>query len=146
MSFNDRGYAHLRFAEASLSQSEKVNAGANTAKYMSASRWAEACVSTSYLIISIHVGYFPVSPFFSFKVKRIGRIKLIPNKTIHSKTNRLKELKIVKKMNDRNNKVVQIIWKFIRFIAALLSPIILSFLLNHKIMGKIIFPDRKSVV
>jgi len=37
---NDRGYAHLRFAGASLSQSEKVKAGANTARCMSASRWA----------------------------------------------------------------------------------------------------------
>ena len=35
---NDRGYAQLRSARDSLSQSEKVNAGANTAKYMSASR------------------------------------------------------------------------------------------------------------
>jgi len=37
---NDRGYAHLRFAGASLSQSEKVNAGANTSKCMSTSRCA----------------------------------------------------------------------------------------------------------
>jgi len=35
---NDRGYAHLRFAGASLSQSEKVNAGADAAKCMSTSR------------------------------------------------------------------------------------------------------------
>ncbi|HEY5592368.1 MAG TPA: hypothetical protein VIK55_15300, partial [Paludibacter sp.] len=36
--YNDRGYAHLRFAGASLSQSDKVNAGANTAKCMSTNR------------------------------------------------------------------------------------------------------------
>jgi len=40
MAANDRAYAHLRFAGASLSQSDKVKAGANTAKYMSASRLA----------------------------------------------------------------------------------------------------------
>jgi len=37
---NDRGYAHLRFAGASLSQSEKVNAGAKPAKRTSASQCA----------------------------------------------------------------------------------------------------------
>jgi len=43
MPHNDRGYAHLRFAGASLSQNEKVNAGAisiaiGTDKYTSASQ------------------------------------------------------------------------------------------------------------
>jgi len=34
LSLTPSGYAHLRFAGASLSQSEKVKAGANTAKRM----------------------------------------------------------------------------------------------------------------